>query len=75
MCEDGKPLLPSGCLCCIVMYSTLLFSAVLCCAVCSFISEFLGSLCSGTRKALATVARLKNYKKDQVRRRSYTLYR
>jgi hypothetical protein len=55
---------------CVVTVHAVLCCAVLCCAVCSFISEFLGSLCSDTRKSLATVARLENYKKDQVRGRT-----
>lgn len=40
------------------------YARVLC--TCRFISEFLGSLHSDTRKALAAVARLEVYKKDQV---------
>lgn len=34
--------------------------------LCRFISEFLGSLHPETRKALAAVATLEVYKKDQV---------
>lgn len=35
-------------------------------AYCRFVSEFLAGLSPDTRKALASVARLENYKKDQV---------
>lgn len=52
----------------VLLVSTLLWSAFgdgFCCA-CRFVSEFLAKVPAETRVALAAVARLESYKKDQA---------